>query len=83
METAEIVRTPDIVLETDGPMPSVVLLHGATVAGAEWLDDHVFDESQRWAGRVVCETRYLADIVEGARSDGLWVELAANVGRPE
>jgi hypothetical protein len=68
--------TADIVVELDGPLATVALLHGATPAGADWLDTHVEPDAQRWAGRVVCEHRYVAAIVEGARADGLSVETA-------
>jgi hypothetical protein len=64
----------DIVVELDGPMATVALLHGATPAGAEWLDANVDPDGQRWCGRVVCERRYVADVVNGARDAGLAVE---------
>jgi len=64
----------DIVVEMDGPGATVALLNGATPAGADWLDTHVEPDAQRWGGRVVCEHRHVAAIVEGARADGLNVE---------
>lgn len=64
----------DIVVEMETPLATVALLHGATDAGAEWLDEHTPADTQRWCGRVVCEHRYVADIVAGARADGLTVE---------
>jgi hypothetical protein len=69
--------TADIVVELDGPLATVALLNGATPAGADWLDTHVEPDAQRWAGRVVCEHRYVAAIVAGARAAGLNVETEA------
>jgi hypothetical protein len=63
--------TADILVELDGPLATVALLHGNTPAGAEWLDANVDPADQRWCGRVLCEHRYVADIVEGARAAGL------------
>lgn len=74
-DRAEVDTTPDIVVEVDGPMGTVVLLHGATDAGQAWLDERIGEDAQRWAGRVVCERRYVADVVDGARRDGLWVDV--------
>lgn len=67
--------TPDIVVEADGPMATVVTLHGETEAGRLWLDDNVDPEAPRWCGRVVCEHRYVADVVQGATCDGLAVRV--------
>lgn len=64
---------PDIVVERDSPLASVVLLRGVTAAGAQWLEDHVDGEAPVFAGRIGCETRYALAIVEGARRDGLTV----------
>lgn len=77
-DTRKVDATPDIVVEVDGPMATVVLLHGATDAGRDWLEEHIGEDAQRWAGRVVCERRYVADVVDGARGDGLWVEGRAS-----
>jgi hypothetical protein len=75
-ENTTMEHTADIVVELDGPMATVALLHGNTPAGAEWLDANVAPDAQRWCGRVVCEHRYVADVVAGARAAGLEVETA-------
>lgn len=64
---------PDIVVEREGPLASVVLLRGVTAAGSGWLEDHVDADAPNFAGRIACETRYAVAIVEGARRDGLVV----------
>ena len=66
--------TADIVVELDGPVATVALLNATTDAGREWLDANVDPAAQRWAGRVVCEHRYVADVVNGARAAGLVVD---------
>lgn len=73
-QNGEHAMTADIVLEIESPTATVVLLNGTTEAGRQWLDANVYPEAQRWAGRVVCEHRYVADVVNGARADGLNVE---------
>jgi hypothetical protein len=75
-ENMAMEHTADIVVELDAPLATVVLLHGNTAAGAEWLDANVDTDAQRWCGRVVCEHRYVADVVAGARAAGLEVETA-------
>lgn len=64
---------PDIVVEREGPLASVVLLRGVTAAGSGWLEEHVDADAPNFAGRIACETRYAVAIVEGARRDGLVV----------
>jgi hypothetical protein len=73
----------DIVVEIEHPLATVALLNGATPAGAEWLNEHTPADAQRWAGRVVCEHRYVADIVNGARADGLAVNTVVPRGGRE
>jgi hypothetical protein len=67
----------DIVVEADRPDATVVLLHGTTPEGCSWLDSHVDPDAQRWAGRIVCERRYVPAIVAGAQADGLDVDVEA------
>ena len=53
---------------------SLCILKPLTTAGQDWLDENVGDdETMTWAGGIVCEPRYVADIVEGAVCDGLQV----------
>ena len=61
----------DIRVENHG---SLFVLHPETPQGHEWIDDNIQgDEVQFWCGGVVVEPRYIADIVEGMKIDGLEV----------
>lgn len=65
----------DLILESDGPRPTVYLVRGVTDAGTEWLQGHlaIDDETQYWNGSVVVEHRFIQDIVNEALNDGLVV----------
>ena len=39
----------------------------------EWLDEHIAEDHQEWAGAIVVEHRFIGDIVRGAIVDGLRV----------
>lgn len=55
---------------------SLWLISGLTDEGKAWLDEHVGDdETQYWCGAIVCEPRYVSNIIEGAREAGLRSEL--------
>lgn len=61
----------DIRLEDCG---SIFLIHGVSDAGQAWLDENVGDdETQYWGKAVVCDFRYVADVVYGAIEAGLVV----------
>jgi hypothetical protein len=63
---------PDIRVENHG---SVVLLRPATVAGREWLKAHCDRSGYQpfTGGTLLCEPRFVAGIVAGARKAGLEV----------
>lgn len=61
----------DIRLENHG---SLFLMRGTSPAGEEWIADNVAVE-QHFGGAAVVEWRYAADIVNGARADGISVEV--------
>ena len=62
---------PDILVENHG---SVFLLRPVSPIGQVWLQENVIrEETQRFGNAVVCEPRYVADIVFGARGEGLLV----------
>jgi len=67
-------RGPDILVERESPLASVVLLRGVTGPGRDWLDRHVDEDAPVFADRIAAETRYALAIVDGARRDGLVVE---------
>jgi hypothetical protein len=60
----------DIIIVDHG---SIVLLDARTTAARDWLLDHTPEGTQWFGGAVVCEPRYVADIVNGAADDGLVV----------
>lgn len=61
---------PDIQINDHG---SILIFVPRTEVGMEWLNDHT-PGAMRWAGGIVVEPRYAADIVNGAIDDGLQVE---------
>jgi len=62
---------PDILVENHN---SVFLLRPISPAGRTWLQENVIgEETQLFGNAVVCEPRYVADIVFGARGQGLVV----------
>ncbi len=63
-------RAADIRVENHG---SIYLLHPRTKRAARWLDEVIAEDAQYWGDAVVVEPRYVADIVNGAREDGLEV----------
>jgi hypothetical protein len=64
--------TPDIRVENYG---SVVLLRPATAAGRAWLEANCDQGGYQpfSGGTLLCEPRYVGDIVAGAREAGLAV----------
>jgi hypothetical protein len=63
---------PDILIEDHG---SVILLRPATPTGREWLEANCDWSGYQpfTVGTLLCEPRYVADIVAGARQAGLEV----------
>ena len=53
---------------------TVYILTPCTTEAKEWLEEHVDLDNVQWFGRgIAVEHRYIEDIVEGARGDGLEV----------
>jgi hypothetical protein len=50
----------DLLVHAEG---TIYLLTPATRRGRRWIDEHVTDDRQEWAGAIVVEHRYIADIV--------------------
>jgi hypothetical protein len=61
---------PDLLVSGDGRL---YLLFATSPAGESWIEEHIPDDAQRFAGGVAVEHRYIADIVSGAVADGLRV----------
>jgi hypothetical protein len=63
----------DILLAFHG---SIVIADGITDAGIDWLEDNLEAGSMRWGQNgYAIEPRHLPPIVEGARNEGLTVEI--------
>lgn len=60
----------DIFIKNHG---TILIFVPATEAGMEWMEQHIDPGAMRWAGGIVVEPRYAADIVHGAQDDGLEV----------
>jgi hypothetical protein len=60
----------DFAVENHG---TIVLLQPLTRAANEWIESNLPADRLHYAGAVVIEPRYLADIVDGIRADGLEV----------
>lgn len=55
---------------------SIILLRPMTDAAKTWIDEHITgDEVQYFGNAVVVEHRYIADIIDGIKNDGLTVAL--------
>ena len=63
--------TPDFTVDNHG---SVLILNALTDAARVWVEQHIAADAMTW-GRcgTVVEPRYIGDIMEGIRSDGLSV----------
>jgi hypothetical protein len=63
-------KPTDITVEHPG---SIFLLQPLNETASDWLHEHVAAGAQWFVSAVVVEPRYVADIVNGAREDGLEV----------
>jgi hypothetical protein len=55
---------------------TLTVLYPRTDAARQWLAEHVLEEdTQRWAGGVVIEHRYVRDILDAVDRDGFCVEV--------
>jgi hypothetical protein len=61
----------DLSIQNEG---SIYLLRGLSEAGKKWIAENIPDDAQHFGGAVVVEHRFIADIAQGAASDGLEVE---------
>lgn len=53
---------------------TIFLLRPASLAAEAWIIDNLPEDVPTFGGGVVVEHRYIGDIVEGIRSDGLICE---------
>ena len=50
---------------------SIILFQPLSDEAQAWIDDNVAGEPQWWAGALVVERRYAADLLTGIRTAGL------------
>lgn len=62
---------PDFLVENHG---TIFLLQPLTPAANSWVNEHLPEDRLTFAGAVVVEHRFIADIVRGAIADGLVVK---------
>lgn len=63
----------DLSVQHDGGYGSIFLLWSRTSAGDAWVKENLPSDAQTFGGAIVVEHRYIQDIVDGARADGLTV----------
>lgn len=61
---------PDFYVVNEG---TIFLLQPITPEAQSWIDEHI-EDAFCFGSAVVCEHRYIADIVAGIQADGLRVE---------
>lgn len=52
---------------------SIFILTPHTPEAEAWVEEHIPDDAQLWGNGIVVEHRFIDNIVEGARADGLEV----------
>ena len=67
----KIEPAPDVRIANHG---SVVLLHPQSPTGQAWLDENIGADALTFGRAIVCEPRYVSDILTGMVADGLVVE---------
>ena len=60
----------DFCVENHG---SIFLLRPLSLSADLWVKDHIPEDAQYFGNAVVVEHRYISDIVDGIRNDGLAV----------
>jgi hypothetical protein len=63
-------RVADLLVHGHG---SIYVLRATSRRGESWIDEHISDDRQEWAGAIVVEHRCIGDIVRGALEAGLEV----------
>jgi hypothetical protein len=60
----------DFTVENHG---SIFLLQPHTVTAREWIDENLPEDAQYFGSAVAVEHRYILDIVDGIKGDGLTI----------
>jgi predicted thioesterase len=66
-------KIADFLVTGEGPFTTVYLLYTLTNAAYEWVAEHLPEDATRLGNAIAVEHRYIGDIVDGARNDGLSV----------
>lgn len=67
-------QAPEVVDFTVDNHGTIYILNAETPAAQEWVEEHLPEDRMTWGpGGTVVEHRFIADIVEGVRRDGLVV----------
>ena len=61
-------KIADVLVRNEG---SLFLFHPLSDAAKDWIKEHIPDDAQWFGKALVVETRYVGNIVEGMRADGL------------
>ncbi len=73
--SARILRPQtDVAISGSG---TIYLFHLLTETACDWMDWHVSEDRQMLGAALAVEHRYVADIVQGMRADGLSVTVEA------
>ena len=65
----------DFTVQNEG---AIYILYANTEAAREWVIEHLSADRMRWVGNgTVVEHRYILDIIEGIKADGLEVRFGA------
>ena len=62
---------PDFYLANHG---SICMLTPLTLRATFWIDDHIDPTAMRMGSSIAIESRFVQNIVEGIRSDGLTIQ---------
>lgn len=65
-------RTPDVHVHDEG---SIVLFELISESAKVWVSEKVSDDAQWFGHRLVVEPRYVEDLVNGMKEDGLEVSV--------
>ena len=63
-------RQADFSVQNEG---TIFLLIPHTDIANTWIEEHIPEDAQRFGGGIVVEPRYILDIVNGIKNDGLEV----------
>lgn len=64
-------RKPDVFVRNEG---SIFLVTPISEAAREWMKEHIPDDAQYMGRSLVVEHRYVEDIINGMKGDGLRIK---------